>query len=809
MPGGTAGDLREAVRHVVRRPSGSLVWIGTLALALGVAAGVFGLVDAVLLRPLPFPHAGRLVRIHTAFPGSGLSDLSLSAGEFADVQERSDGFEAVGGFIPDSYTLTGRGDPARLSGVWATPGFFRTLGVAPALGRTFRPDDRSPGAPRLAVLSARLWRTRFGADPDVVGRTIRLDGVDRTVVGVMPESFDYPAGTQLWTSLRFTDGMLTPGERGDRYLRVVGRLRPGLDAASALTRLDDLVPAFRREHPEYYTDPSFRLTVTSLRRSVLGDVRAPLLALLAGVALVLLVTLGNLANVSLVRAADRGRAMAIRAALGASRGRLVRQVLLENFLLGTAGGLGGIALAWPAVGLLARLAPPDLPRLASVHPDLRVLAFGLGAALLVGLGAGAVPALLGRGSPGGLLRSGGPRAGEGAGGRRARDLLVGGQVALTLLLLIGAGLVVRSLDRLGHVDPGMDPSGTLTARLGLPSSGYPEPSDVTGFYGRLLRDVHSIPGVRSAGATAILPLDEGGWDVSFRVEGRPRAPSAPEPTVQYRPVTPGFFETLGIPLRRGRRLARTDGAGSPLVAIVNEAFARRYLSEGAPGARIRLPLLGLGREEHVRTVVGVVGDVRETLSEDAPPILYVPLAQQPHRTMTVVLRGDGPPGSLAGALRARVAELDPSLPLYDVRPMQQVVDAGMARPRFISLLLGLFSLTGLALACLGIWAVVAYSVARRDREVGIRMALGATPRAVVALVGVRGMMPVVIGVAAGLLAALPATGLVRSLLFGVGSRDPDTLLSAAALILCVGAAAAWLPARRASRVDPMAVLREE
>jgi putative ABC transport system permease protein len=660
------------------------------------------------------------------------------------------------------------------------------------------------------VLSDRLWRLRFGADSSIIGRAVTLDGVERTVVGVMPPGFDYPEGAQLWTSLRFTDDMLAPGERGDRYLRVVGRLRPDVHPAALGGRLERLVPTFRHGHPEYYVDPDFRLTAVTLRESLLGDVRPAFLALLAGVALVLLIMLGNLTNVSLARATVRTREMALRSSLGARRSRLVRQMTLETLLMGLLGGVGGAALGWWGVRLLAALSPAGLPRLADVRPDWRVLAFGLTVSLIAGVVGGAIPAVLGLARRrGGELRSSGVRASEEARGRHVRDALVAAQVAVTVLLLVGAGLLVRSLSRLDSVDPGLDPSRTLTARVGLPSSSYAAPSRVRAFYDHLLDEVRSIPGVRSAGATAILPLDDGGWEVSFQVEGRALAPGAPQPSVQYRPVTPGFFETLRIPLLRGRRLAAGDGPEAPFVAVANQAFVRRFLAEGnALGARIRLPRLGASTE-HVRSVVGIVGDVHESLDRNAPPILYVPHAQQPSRTMTLVLRSDGPPTTLISAVRSRLARLDPSLPLYDVRSMDRVVGAKLARPRFVSFLLGLFSVAGLALACLGVWAVVSYNVARRTREVGIRMALGATPRSVVAALGRRGLAPVLLGILAGLIASVPTTRLLRSLVFGVSAHDPGTLLVACTIILVIGAASAWLPARRAASVDPVAALREE
>lgn len=805
-------DLRAALRRMVRHRGHALVWSGTLTLALGVAAAVYGLVDAVLLRPLPYPGPGRLVRIHTAFPGSGLSDLSLSAGEFTDLQERSDAFDAVGGYIPDSYTMTGRGDATRLEGAWTTPGFFRTLGVQPAVGRVFSEAEREPDAPRLAVLSDGLWRARFGADPAIVGRTITLDGVERTVVGVMPAGFGYPHGAQIWTSLRLTPGMLAPGSRGDRYMRVVGRLRADVRPGGLEARLRSLVPTFRREHPSYYADPGFRLTSTGLRDAVLGDVRPPFLALLAGVALVLLVAAGNLGTLSLVRTVERSREMALRSSLGASRARLARQVTLEHLLLGLAGGAGGAALGWWGVRLLVRVAPAGVPRLDTARPDVHVLAFGLIVAVGVGLVAGALPALLGTGRrPGSLLRGAGHVLGTPgeAVGRRVRDLLVAGQVAVTLVLLVSAGLVIRSLDRLGRVDPGLDSTHTLTARVGLPESSYGEPGRVRGFYGRLLAGVRSIPGVRSAGAAAILPMNGGSWEVSFEMEGRPHAEGAPEPALQYRPVTPGFFQTLHVPLVRGRLLTDADGPDAALVAVVNEAFAARYLPGGALGARIRLPRLGVPLDEHVRTVVGVVGDIRTSLADAASPTLYVPHAQQPERTMTLVVRGDGDARALAGPIRNRLEDLDRTLPLDRVRTMASVVGDGMAPHRFVSFLLGIFSTTGLVLACLGVWAVVSYGVARRSREVGIRMALGARPAAMTAAVCARGVGAVALGILVGLVASFPAVRTVRSLTFGVGAHDPSTLVVAALVVLAAGAAAAWLPARRAASIDPAIVLREE
>lgn len=808
---GLLHDVRGACRHLARRPLHVAGWSGTLALTLGAAAAVFGLVDALLLRPLPYPEEGRLVRIHTAFPESGLTELSLSPGEFVDVQERAEALEAVGGYIPDSYTLTRGGEVVRVRGAWATPGFFRTLGMAAARGRTFSSEERGPDAPRLAVLSHGFWRRQLGSDPDVVGSTISLDGRSVTVVGVMPGEFRYPEGAELWTSLRFTEGMLAPGERGSRYLRVVGRVRSSIDAGALQRRLEALVPGFRREHPQFYRETGFRLTVVGVREHLVGDVRPALLALLGGAALVLLIAVANLTNLSLVHTVERHPEMAVRASLGASRRRLVRQVMLENLAMAAAGGAVGVVLATWGAELLAGLAPEGLPRLETAGAEPRILVVGLVLALAAGLLTGLVPAVLavGRGL-GAALGPGRRRGGERPRGRRTRDLLVGAQVAVTLTLLVGAGLVVRSLDRLRDADPGLDPSATLTARLGLPSSAYGDDEEVRLFYHELLAQMRQLPGVRSAGATAILPLDDGGWEISFEVAGRPRPEDAPDPAVQYRPVTPGFLETLRVPIVRGRPLTESDRSDAPLVAVVNRAFARQFLSgQDAVGARIRLPLLGIAREEHVRAVVGVVGDVRESLTEEAPPTLYVPHAQQPERAMTLVLRGDVPPRELTGAVRTRLARLDPALPLYEVRSMAQVVSGRLARHRFISFLLGLFSATGLVLACIGVWGVVAYAVARRSHEVGIRMALGATPREMVTSVVGRGLLPVVAGAGIGLAAALLATGLLRGLLFGLGPRDPWTFAVATSLIVVVGALAAWLPARRASAVDPAETLRSQ
>lgn len=802
-------DLRHAIRGLRRNPGFAAAAILTLGLGIGATTGIVTAFDQVVLRPLPFAEAGRVLRLFGNFPGTGLVEMSLSPGEFVDVQEGIDALESVAGYIPGSVNLTGAGEPERLSAAWSTPGLFRTLGVEAAVGRTFREGDGEEEG-EAVVLGHGFWQRRFGAAPSVLGRSLTLNGRPFTVVGVAPPAVDLPQGTDLWLAFPLPPSLLAPSERGSRFLRAVGRLAPGATLEGLQAELDLLVPRFREAHPDLYSETEYRFSAVLLRDRLLGDARPTLALLVGAVGLVLLIACANLAGLGLARLASRRRDLAVHMALGAGRLRLGGQVVLEALVLASLGSLLGLALAGWALGPVLALAPAEVPRLDGVRLDLRSGLLALGLAVLAGLATGIVPALQAGGARlAGALGSGGRGGTAGPSGARARSALVVGQLALALALLGGAGLLVRSLVHLQAEDPGLAPRGLLTARLSLPPSGYGDPDRVAVFFGDLTQELGTAPGVRDAAAISALPLTGGAWDLSFGFADRAGGPS-PDLSAEYRAVTPGYFDTAGIPLLAGRPLREADRRDAPLVAVVDEAFVGRYLrGENPLGRRLELPILGLPMESHVREIVGVVGSVRLTLDREPAPTLYVPHGQQPVGAMSLLLRTTGDPGAAVPALRDAVAGLDPDLPVYEVRGMEQVLAAAMARRRFTAWLVGGLAAVALLLSALGVYAVIAHAVRGRRREIGIRVALGATARDILGLAMRRGILLVGIGVALGLAGALAGGRLLADLLYGVGPADPATLGATAALLAGAGIAATWWPARRALRVDPVQTLREE
>lgn len=801
-------DLRHALRRLRGQPGLTAVAILTLALGIGATTAIVTAFDQVVLRPLPFPDSERLVRVFGSFAGTGLIEMSLSPGELVDVRESVEALESVAGWVPGSANLTRAGEPERLAVAWATPALFRTLGVEAAVGRTFREGDGEEGGDAV-VLAHGFWQRRFGGDPGLVGRSLTLNGRPFAVVGIAPPGVDLPGSTDVWAAFPLPPSLLAPSERGSRFLRVVGRLAPDATVERLREELDGLVPRFREVHPDFYAEGDFRFSVVSLRDRLLGDVRLTLALLVAAVGLVLLIACANLAGLALARLADRRRDLAVRAALGAGRARLGGQVILEALIPALAGGLLGLFLAGWILGPFLALAPPEVPRLAAVEPDLRSGVVALVLALLAGLATGIVPAIrAGRAGPGSVLGSA-FRGTAGPATARGRSALVVGQLALALAVLGGAGLLVRSLVRLQSEEPGLDPTDLITARLTLPPSGYDAPTAAADFFRRLVDRLEAAPGVRRAAASSALPLTGGAWNISFGFADRPSGP-APDLTAEYRSVTPGFFETGGIPLVRGRPLLYSDRRDAPLVAVVDQAFVRRYLPGSDPlGRRLELPILGLPMETHIREIVGVVGSVRPTLDREPVPTVYVPHEQQPVRAMSLIVETEGTPGAAVPALREAVAALDADLPVYEVRTMPQVLAEATARRRFTAWLVGGLAGVALLLSTFGVSAVISHAVRRRRREIGIRIAVGATPRDVLALAMRRGLVLVGAGVALGLTGALAGGRLLRDLLYGVEPADPLTLGATAALLAGVGLVATWLPARGVLRVDPVEALREE
>jgi putative ABC transport system permease protein len=814
-------DLRYALRGLRQRPGFTLVAVLTLALGIGANTAIFSVVNGVLLRPLPYERPERLAMIWGHRNQQPLAELSVP--EYWDLRERTHSFAGVAAFADGNINLTGTGAPERIRAGYFTANTPAVLGVAPAVGRGFTAEEDLPGGPPVVLLGDGLWRRRFGADPTVIGRVLMLDDTPTTVVGVMPPDFQLPthyAGgpKELWAPMQL-DPAINRGVRGWHFLEVIGRLRDGVavDAASAET--STLMRGMLATYPMEYTS-EFDGSATAVSQSVVGDVRPALLVLLGAVALLLLIACANVAGLLLARSEARQREIALRTALGAGRSRLVRQLLTESLLLAAAGGLVGLLLAVWGVRGLVLAAPPSVPRLDAVGIDLRVLGYTLGVTLLTGILFGLAPALHAvRGDLTGALTDGGRAGTTGRGRQRVRQALVTGQVAVALVLVTGAGLLVQSFLRLRQVDPGFVPEHLLTARVELSPVRYDSNDVRRRFYEGLLERLRSIPGVRSAATARALPmtgkLEIGDW--SFVLEGQAASPPLPSDwhPADWQVVSPGYFETMGIPLLKGREFAAIDRLGAPGAMIVNRTLARQVWPDGdALGRRV---LLGGGAADSVwRTVVGIVGDVRHRgLTASPRPEMFLPYAQFPAGTgnapssMYVVLRAAGDPSALATALGAAVGALDPDVPLSGVQTMETAMGSWAAERRLIMLLVSGFALVALVLGSVGIYGVMAHLVAQREREIGVRMALGALPGQILSLVVSQSAWLVGGGIVVGTVGALAVTRLLTGLLFQVRPTDPLTFIGTALVLVVAAAGATLVPALRAVRTDPAHALRSE
>ena len=812
---GLGREVRYAVRGLARRPGFALVTALTLGLGIGANTAIFSVVNGVVLRPLPYRDPGALVSVASAFPTMGFETFWISPPEYMELAERSSSLALLGAYRQGQASVGGDQRPERVVSASATSTFFDVLGVGAQAGRTYRPDEDLPGADPVVVLSYELWQRSFGGDASVVGRGIEVNGQTRTVVGVMPAGFDIDdSGIEIWLPMG-----LDPANRQNRashFLYVVGRLADGATLQRASAELDQLVQRWGEANPGTHVPApeTHPMMLVPLQEEVVGDVRQALLLLLGAVGFVLLIACANVANLLLARAEDRHKEVAVRVAMGAGRGRMLRQFLIEGVVLSSLGALVGVAVAWLSLEALRAASPGGIPRLREIDLDATVLAFTTGIALLTGVGFGLAPARHVMGGVGGTLRDGGVRSTAGSARARLRSLLVVSEIALALVLAVGSGLMIRSFQALTDVDPGFEPEGLLTFQLFLPAGGYPEGTDVLAFDERLRRELAALPGVRGVAAmTGLPPLrDLNANDTQF--EGiEPTQDGPPHNVDFYQTVTAAYLETMGIEVVNGRGFEPADNEDGVPVALVNEALARLFYPGESPVGRRLRPCCG--DQVPWLEIVGVVADVKQAgMNAPAGTELYFHLPQavsagQAPRTLNLVLRTQGEPTALASPVRETLARLDASLPLAGLRDMTEVVSGSNERPRFLTLLLGVFAALALTLAAVGTYGVMAYSVAQRARELGIRIALGAERGNVRALVLRQGFTLAGAGLALGLLGAWALSGLLDSLLFGVGARDATTFVAVPLLLAAVAALACWVPAVRATRVDPVSVMREE
>ena len=806
-------DLRYALRMMARNPGFTAVAVFALALGIGANTAMFSVVDAVLLRPLAYDEPDRLVMVWETNFTNAVTRSQVSPVTYTEWRDNSGLFEEVAGWWYPQLNLTdAQGDPERARAIDVTDRFFAVLGADALVGRTFLPGEDQPQAESVVVIGHALWQRRFRGDASALAEVVRLDGVPHAIVGVMPPGFDYPNETEVWRGLSWDPSQHS---REARFFEVVGRLRPGLDRVQAQADLDALAVRLATDYPD--SNRGWGALLVPLHEQLVGDMRPALLVLFGAVGFVLLIACANVANLLLARASVREKEIAIRLAVGASRGRLVRQLLTESLVLAFVSAVAGTLLAWVAVRGFAAANPIDIPRLGGVVLDARLLLFTFTVASVTAVLFGLVPALqASRSNVGAAVKDGARESGASAGSRRVRTLLVVSEVAIALMLLVGAALLLKSFGRLQEVDPGVRPTNVLSVNLQLSSAAYPEWASVSDFYTRLVERVETIPGVRSAATTAFLVLEQG-WPVDTVVDGQIAGEPGTEPKLQYHQVSPRYFETVGVPLLSGRAFTDRDDEDAPGVAILNQAAVRRlFPTEDPLGRRIVRVADGIGPlgrnllEGREVEVVGVVADAKNTsLTTDVEPALFLPQRQFAYRSMHLVVRGEGPPLGLVGPIRETVRGLDLAVPLADIKTLDQHLGAQLAQPRFSMVLLSIFAALALVLASVGLYAVMAYSVSRRRRELGVRLALGAQRGQIPGLVVRQGMVLALSGVAAGLVGSFVTSQLLQGLLYGVSPTDIVAFGGVTAVLLSVALVASYVPASRATAVDPVTALRAD
>ena len=801
-------DVRFGARMLAKHKGFTAVAVLTLALGIGANTAIFSVVNAVLLKPLPYDNSHELVQIWGTQPQ--LDTAPMSPANFLDWREQNRVFERVAAYTGQNLNLSGVADPERIRATRVSADLFELLRVRPELGRAFLAEEDQYGGQRVVILSHGLWQRRFGANPEILGRSLTLNDQSYVVVGVMPPDFSFPrTTTEMWTPIAFS-----PGERGTRntnYISVLARLKPGVTIEQARSEMEALARRQQEQYQEANTGIGVKLI--SYKEQVVGNTRPILLLLLGAVGFVLLIACANVANLLLARAAGRRKEMAVRSALGAGRRRVVRQLLTESVLLALVGGGLGLLLALWGINLLVALQPANIPRLAELRVDRGVLMFASALSLLTGVAFGLAPAL--RATKLDLndaLKEGGKGADAGGGRQRLRSILIVSEIALSLVLLIGAGLMIKSFWRLNQVEPGFNAENTLTMVVSLPTTRYAEPGRQVAFFRQAVERVGNLPGVDAAGVTTNIPLF-GGNSTGFNVEGDPPYAPGQRPLVEYRSVSPGYFRAMGIPLLRGRTFNEQDGGDAPGVVIINETLARRHF----PGEDPLGKRLGFSGPTDWREIVGVVRDTRNYgLDEEVKPEAYMPYTQSAPgylagsiSGMILVARTASDPQGMSAAIKREVQGLDGNLPVYNIKTMEQHLAESTAQRRFNMLLLSAFAGVAVLLAVFGLYGVMSYMVSQRTREIGLRMALGAQARDILGMAVRQGVVLILIGIGVGLAGALALTRVMSGLLYGVDATDPATFAAIVLLLAFASLIACYIPARRATRVDPLIALKYE
>jgi putative ABC transport system permease protein len=806
-----AQDLRHGWRVLLKNPGFAAVAVLTMALGIGANTAIFSVVYAVVLKPLPYANSEELFNLFEVRPQEGVTGTGWSYVNFAELREHNSIFSEMAGVQKHQLTLTGRGEPSVVNTSVVTPELFSLFGVKPLAGRIFFSEDGQRGAPPLVILSENLWRGAFGANANIIGSSINLDKRSFTIIGIMPTAFRFPflnMSEQVWIPLvqdPLFGGWLD--RRGGHWLQVTGRLKAGVSMTQAQAELDAISARLAKEFPAENT--GWMVRMVPLQEMIVENVKSPLLVLLGAVGLVLLIACANIANLLLTRATSRAREIAVRTTLGAGRTRIVRQLLSETAVLGLFGGLAGIALAYWGVQALSSLLPPSLPQVNAIRVDNVVLGFALLLSAVASVAFGLVPAWFAANSNlQASLREGG-RSGESGSRRRARSFLAAGEIALAMVLLVAAGLLLRSFSKLMSVSPGFDAQHIVTADISLPQFQYSTPRQWAAFSDELLARIQAQPGLQDAAVAVPRPIVDGQINLTFDIEGNPPLSSGTSRTANYVAVSADYFHVMGIPLLSGRFFDRRDILSASRVTVISKTMAGLYFPNQDPlGKQLTFafpPDSGAPRE-----VVGIVDDVRDVaLGQNPGPMMYVPYAQAPFWGANLVVKSTLSASSVAAVIRQEVQKMDKDLPVTDVAKMPDIIDASVAQSRFRTFLLGLFAAIALALAATGIFGVISYSVSQRTREIGIRMALGAQRENVLNQVLQEGLRLAAIGLALGLAGSLAATRLIATLLFGVNPADPLTFAAVAAILASVTLAASYIPARRATRVDPIVALRYE